>query len=227
MYETELEKIYKEYFKKDDLKSDDIIYKASTSSAPLINSRSRMTANGNVDDVDKLGDILRRLLNATWGSNWGTISPSTSLGDNPEKVILPLISYSVNLREIASGTSPKPTLMDTVIEEVEGSTTGDAYKIYRQLFDCIIEFNFYNSTSKDSTKLMNDFEEIIVTYSGYLKEQGLNEIFFLKEVPSRYSLNYNEKIPMKCCYFYVKLERNRKIRVSTINEIEMILKDKK
>lgn len=190
-----------------------------------ISSRSRLTSNGNIDDIDKLGEALRKLLNAAWGSNWGVLSPEES-GDNPEEITMPQINYYINLREIANGTSPKPTLMDTVAEEVDGVKTGDSYRIYRQSFDCIVEFCFLCQTSKDCRELMNNFEELIITYSGYLKEQGVGEIFFLKEVPPRYSLNFKEKLPMKCCYYYVRLERNRQIKVSKINEIEMKLKNK-
>lgn len=185
--------------------------------------RERMTAKGNIDDLDKLGEILRKLLNAAWGSNWGVISPDTSLGDNAEDITVPQITYGINLREVAKGFSPKPVLTDTVEEVENGKKTGDSFRIYRQTFDCIVEFNFWESTSKDCRYLMNKFEEIMSIYSGYLKESGVSEIFFLKEVPSKYSLNYLAAKPMKCAYYFIRLERNKAIRVSQIKEIEMKL----
>lgn len=227
MFNENYETAYKQYF--GNINTNEFVSTITNDiedNSKPISSRPRLTANGNVDDVDKLGEILRRLLNAAWGSNWGVISPEANNGDNPEEIIMPQINYYINLREVANGTSPKPTLMDTVAEEVDGVKTGDSYRIYRQSFDCIVEFNFLCQTSKDCRKLMNDFEELIITYSGYLKEQGIGEIFFLKEVPPKYSLTFNEKIPMKCCYYYVRLERNRQVKVSKINEIEMKLKNK-
>lgn len=189
----------------------------------MMNSRSRMTASGNVDDIDKLGEILRKLLNTAWGSDWGTLSPETSRGDDAEKIIVPQINYSINLREVTEGTSPKPTLIDTVSEVVNGEYTGDAFKVFRQSFDCIVEFNFWAATSKDTRALMNRFESLVATYTGYLKDQGISEIFFLKEVPSKYSLNYADGSPMKCLYYFVRIERFRTERVSTLNEMEMRL----
>ena len=227
MFNESYEDAYNKYFK--NINSNDfknIIVENSEDQSKPFSTRSRLTANGNVDDLDKLGEILRRLLNAAWGSQWGVISPERNNGDSAEEIVMPQINYYINLREVSSGSSPKPTLMDTVAEEVDGIKTGDSYRIYRQSFDCIVEFNFLCQTSKDCRKLMNDFEEIIITYSGYLKEQGIGEIFFLKEVPPKYSLTFNEKIPMKCCYYFVKLERNRQIKVSKIKEIEMKLKNK-
>lgn len=225
------EDAYNQYFGKDEIYTPVQSEGSSTHSAiqhtlPTSASRDRMTANGNVDDIDKLGEILRKLLNAAWGSNWGTISPETSKGDDAEKIIVPQINYGINLREVADGSSPKPTLMDTIKEEVNGQPTGDHFRVYRQSFDCIVEFNFWDSTSKACRDLMNSFEEVIATYTGYLKKEGVSEIFFLKEVPAKYSLNYSDSTPMKCLYFFVRLERIKKIRVSAINEIEMKLSAK-
>lgn len=191
---------------------------------PEHSSRPRMTAFGNIDDIDELGDILRKLLNAAWGSKWGIISPETSKGDDPEQIIVPQINYSVNLREVTDGTNPKPQLMRTVNEVVNGKNTGDAFNVYRQTFDCIVEFDFLDNTSKGCRELMNRFEEIMGTYTGYLKSEGISEMFFLKEVPAKYSLNYVEGVPMKCLYFFIRLERNKTVRVSTIKQVEQRLR---
>lgn len=198
--------------------------KNDSHSLPTSASRTRMTAKGNVDDIDKLGEILRKLLNTSWGSNWGTLSPETSKGEDAERIIVPQINYAINLREVAKGTSPKPTLTDTIDEVVNGKKTGDSFRIYRQTFDCIVEFNFWDATSKGCRALMNRFEENITTFSGYLKEQGVSEIFFLKEVPAKYSLNYSDGMPMRCLYYFVRLERVKSVRVSIIKDMELKLK---
>lgn len=190
---------------------------------PEHSSRPRMTAYGNIDDIDQLGEILRKLLNTAWGSNWGMICPETSKGDDAESIKVPQINYSMNLREVSDGTKLKPQLMDTINEVVNGVNTGDAYHVYRQTFDCIVEFDFLDNTSTGARKLMARFEEMIGTYTGYLKSEGISEMFFLKEVPAKYSLNYVEGVPMKCLYFFVKLERNKTVRLSTIREIEQKL----
>lgn len=219
---SEVENAYLQYFDSRE-KSVEISKPTENEKTVGRSTRSRMKSNGTVDDVDKLGEILRVLLNAAWGSSWGVIFPEMSGGENPEEIVTPQINYSVNLREIASGTSPKPTLIDTIVEEIDGKESGDSFRIYRQAFDCIIEFNFLCNTSKDCRKLMNDFEELIIVHSGYLKEQGVGEIFFLKEVPPKYSLSYNENIPMKCAYYFVRLEKNRMVRTSQIKNTEFIL----
>lgn len=214
-----LDDAYNNYFSKDDAtitKKQQVI----NEQIPEHSSRPRMTAYGKVDNIDELGEILRKLLNAAWGSKWGLLSPETAKGDDAEVVITPQINYSINLREVAEGTSPKPQLMDTINEVVDGKNTGDSFSIYRQTFDCIVEFDFLDNSSQSCRTLMSRFEELVSTYIGYLKSEGVKEIYFLKEVPAKYSLNYVEGVPMKCLYFFIKLERSKSIRVSTIREIE-------
>ena len=209
-----IEKAYNDYFNVETVKAPTV------EQMPEKSSRPRMTAKGNVDNIDVLGDILRKLLNTAWGSNWGIISPDTSKGEDAEKVVLPQINLAINLREIADGFNPKPQLTDTVNEVVDGKNTGDSFRIYRQTFDCIVEFDFFESTSKGCRELMTKFENLLGTYTGFLKEQGVSEIFFLKEVPAKYSLNYIEGVPMKCVYYFVRFERIKTVRLSTIKEIE-------
>jgi hypothetical protein len=190
---------------------------------PEHSSRTRMTAYGNIDNIDELGEILRKLLNAAWGSSWGMIVPDTYKGEDQEQIFLPQINFGINLREVSDGTSLKPQLISTINEVIDGKNTGDSFQVYRQTFDCIVEFDFFDNTSQGCRSLMTRFEELLMTYTGYLKSEGISEIYFLKEVPAKYSLNYVEGVPMKCLYFFIRLERNKTVRVSTIKQIEQRL----
>lgn len=192
-------------------------------SNPETQTNKRTTADGSIDNIDSFGEILRKLLNAAWGNNWGILSPETSNGEDPEKIILPQINYAVNLREIADGFSPKPQCTDVIKEVVNGQPTGDCFKIFRQTYDCIVEIDFFDTTSKSCRELMAKFEELINTYTGYLKREGLKEIFFLKEVPAKYSLNYIDGIPMKSLYYFIRIEKAKSMRLSVMNKIEQRL----
>jgi len=180
----------------------------------------KMSAQGNIRTIDELGELLSKLLDSAWGSNWGSISSEISAGINPEKMVMPLIIYSTNLREVSTNTNIKPKQTETIKEVVEGSNSGDAFIVYRQSFDCTVEFDLYGNTTKDSRELMNRFEEVMLTFTGYLKKSGVKEIYFLKEVPAKNSLNYMSSIPMTCLHYFVRLERNNIVRVSTIKRIE-------
>ena len=52
----------------------------------------RQAADGNIDTIDQLAYILKKLLNAAWGVGWGEISPDLKTGEDSSKPILPQIT---------------------------------------------------------------------------------------------------------------------------------------
>lgn len=179
----------------------------------------QLTADDNIDTISQLAEILKQLLNAAWGTEWGEISPDLKKGEDSAKVKLPQITLDINNREVAEKMPLKPVLMQTVKEEVNGQLTGDSILIYRQWFDCVVEFDFYARTSKEVRELLAKFESLISIYTGYLKRKGVSELMFLKETSARTSLNFIEQAPMKCLMYYVRFERITPIRQSLINKI--------
>lgn len=178
-----------------------------------------LMADGNIDGIDQLCDILKKLLNAAWGSNWGEISPDLKKGEDSAKIVTPQITVDINNRDIAEMMPVKPVLINTVKEKVNGEYTGDSLLVYRQWFDCVVEFDFYGRTSKEVRELQYKFESLLAIYSGYLKRQGVSEIIFLREISARNSLNFTEQVPMKCLMYWVRFERITPIRQSLINKI--------
>lgn len=183
----------------------------------------RHVADDNIDDVEQLADILKKLCNAAWGADWGELSPDLKRGENSSEIILPQITVDINTRDVAENMSGlKPKLID-VVEEIDpnGNKTGDAFLIYRQWFDCNIEFNFYGRTNKEARQLQKKFENLLTVYTGYLKRQGISEMFFEREVSPKSSLNYDESTPMRCIYYYIRFESIMPIRQSLINSINV------
>ena len=178
-----------------------------------------LMADNNIDGIEQLCNILKKLLNAAWGSNWGEISPDLKKGEDSAKIVTPQITVDTNNRDIAEKMPLKPVLINTVKEKVNGEYTGDSLLIYRQWFDCVIEFDFYGRTSKETRDLQYRFESLLAIYTGYLKRQGVSEIIFLKEVSPRNSLNFTEQTPMRCLMYWVRFERITPIRQSLINKI--------
>lgn len=170
--------------------------------------------------VDDLGDTIRKILNIAWGDDWGEITPEFSASDDISQGTLPKIVYDINYREAPEKMSRKPTLFKNVLEVVDGKETGDSFNVYRQFFDTVVEFNFFGKTMLEARKVMNDFEEIINTYTGLLKKNGLSELVFLKEVPSENSVKYLPNIPMKSLMYYVRFEKIYTVRTSLLNKLD-------
>jgi hypothetical protein len=177
-------------------------------------------ADGNISNVEDLARILKELCNAAWGDDWGELSLDIKTGENSSNIILPQILIDINTRDITEGFPLKPMLMDVQIEkDSTGKETGESYLMYRQWFDANIEFDIFARNNRECRELLQRFEQLIMVYSGYLKRKGLAEIFFLREISPKSSLNFSENTPMRCILYYVRFESVTPVKVSTINTI--------
>lgn len=215
-----LENAYNNYFS--DVNFDNRKEKQFTQETiPVKPNKSRLTADGNIGDIDQLGEILRTITNAAWGNDWGELKPDISMDSTLNTLKLPLITYDVNSREVSDKMPIKPVLSDTIQEIVDGKPTGDVIMVYRQFFDCIVEFNTWGRNSLEARKIMNDLETLLNSYGGYLKRLGISEMFFLKEIPSNKSVNYIPGIPMRSMMYFVRLEKIHQVRDSIIKNIDI------
>ena len=178
-------------------------------------------ADGNIANIEDLANIIKQLCNAAWGNDWGELSLDIKTGEDSSNIVLPQILVDTNYREISEGLGAlKPVLMDIQKEyDGEGNETGDSFLMYRQWFDANIEFDIFARNSKECRELSKKFEELLIIYAGYLKRKGLSEIFFLREIPAKSSLNFSENTPMRCILYYVRFESVIPIRISAINKI--------
>lgn len=173
-----------------------------------------------ISTVDDLGDLLRKILNIAWGDDWGEITPEFALSDDISASKLPKIVYDINYREAPEKMSKKPTLFGNKREIVDGKPTGDSFNIYRQFYDTVIEFNFFGNTMLEARNLSNKFEEIVATYTGLIKKNGLSELVFLKELPSENSVKFIPGIPMKSLMYYARFEKIHTVRTSLLNKLD-------
>lgn len=181
----------------------------------------RLMADGNISGIEQLADILKRLCNAAWGDKWGELSPDLKTGEDSSNIILPQITAEINYREHDENMNgPKPKLTD-IIDETDdsGEKTGDAFLIYRQWYACNVEFNIYAHNSAEARKVQKRFEDLITVYTGYLKRHGISEIWFENETHPKCSLNYNETIPMRSIYYFIRFEAIMPVRQSVINTV--------
>jgi hypothetical protein len=208
--------IYNNYFGTKERQSEN-------SGSSQLDNEPQEEFRGNIGDIDTFAELLRTILNAVWGSNWGEFGPELKRGEDPENITLPQITYDIYNREVTEKMPIKPILTGTLKEVVEGKETGDAFQIYRQWFDCIVEFNIWGKDTFETRTIANGLETILGSYAGYFKKKGIAEMFFLREVSSRLSDRYLEGMPMKAILYYFKIERIQTLRVSTIEKINFAI----
>jgi hypothetical protein len=178
-------------------------------------------ADGNISNIMDLAKVIKELCNAAWGDDWGELGLDFKTGEDSASIKLPQIIFDVNTRDISEGLGNlKPVLMDVQVEkDGEGNETGDAFLMYRQWFDTNVEINIYARNNQEAIELESKLENLITVYTGYLKRKGLSEIFFLREISPKSSLNYCENINMRSILYYVRFESIIPVRVNTINNI--------
>ncbi|MCC0635242.1 MULTISPECIES: hypothetical protein [unclassified Clostridioides] len=175
-----------------------------------------------INNFEKIEEILEYILKTELEDNWGVISFETIKKDETDKIILPQINYCVKLREISKGKSYKPMLTDIIDELDENKEkTGKVIKVYRQSFDCILEFRFIAKTQKECRRLMEAFEDIITSYTGFLKKKGLGDIFFLKEISTEDNISFDENTSVKTSEYFIRLEKVKTLNVNKLKNIEM------
>lgn len=180
----------------------------------------RNYTDGNISTIDELADIIKKLCNAAWGTDWGEFSPDIKYGENSDEIILPQITIEINTRDITENMSLKPALIDYIKEkDANGNETGDVFLVYRQLYDCNVEFNIYGRNSQEAREYTKKLETLLNVYAGYLKRQGVSEILFEREVSPKSSLNYTENKNMRSIFYYIRLEEITLVRQSLINGI--------
>lgn len=226
----EIDKIYQQYFKRSEevqpASFDRPITIMSQSNeevleGPLITEDLHLRADDERDCLELVVEVLQKLTNSAWGSEWGMLTIEAPSGMNPDEVILPAIAIDMNSREIQEKRSLKPRQVRTIKEVINGQATGDHLLVFQHFYDCILEVNFYGRTMMEARRLMQRFEKLMLMYTGYIKTEGVDEIFFLKEVNSKHSVNYTSQLAMKCTMYYARFGREMIVRSSSIHQIQL------
>ena len=137
----------------------------------------------------------------------------------------PIITYSVVDRETKKEL--KPRLRET-IEEIDVDT-GDKRigEVWGQKFKCLVQFNIFASVYKDAEQVMEKFEETILKHTGFLKRNGVAEIFFDKHLTDSRFDTMRETLSIRNLQYYVEIEKLTVMFKEKINQIEIIAQRKK
>lgn len=135
----------------------------------------------------------------------------------------PKITYKVLSRK------PKKELKPRVRETVEpnGKNGEDRMgQICGQKFECLIQFNIFTSVYKEAEEVMEKFEELIFSYTGFLKKNGIAELLFKEQITDTYYERLRETLSVRNLIYYVEIEKLTVIFKEKIKEIEFLAQKK-
>lgn len=137
----------------------------------------------------------------------------------------PVITYCVFERETKLEVKPRfrQTIEEIDVEDGE-KRIGE---IWGQKFKCLVQFNIFASVYKEAEQVMEKFEETILKHTGFLKRNGVAEIFFHKHLTDSNFETMRETLSIRNLIYYVEIEKLTVMFKEKIDQIEIIAQKKK
>lgn len=130
----------------------------------------------------------------------------------------PYITYKVISRKPKN--EYKPIVREEIIEHDEFGNQRIG-NVYGQKFDCIIQFNVMANENRLASVVMERFEELMISYAGYFKEQGVVDLFFKEQVTDSDYDNFRESLSIRNLRYYVEIEKLTVIFNQKISDIDL------
>lgn len=185
-------------------------------------NRGMQFARGSMD-IEAFTDAISGLLKKAWGEGWGEFIFEEPIGNDPERVILPKITFDTYERiRSKSHKSLDPILFD---QRRDPDNPDTFLKIYRMWFDVEIDFKVYATTNREAKILMDQFEEFLFIYKSHLKSLGISDIIFLAETRPQVVTKWNKQLSERNLRYLVRIERITTVRSKTFKEINTVVED--
>ena len=128
----------------------------------------------------------------------------------------PYISYRLISRRPTK--EYKPIAREDIVEcdELNAQRYGT---VFGQKFDCIVQFNVFASENRVANKVMESFEELMISYAGYFKEQGVRDLYFKEQVTDTDYNNFRETLSVRNIRYYVQIEKLMVIFNRSISDV--------
>lgn len=136
------------------------------------------------------------------------------------KLDSPYITYKI-LERSPKGEF-KPRVRQQIEEKSADKEEARVGQVYGQKFASIIQFDIFSSVYATAEQVMERFEELLFTYAGYFKKNGVSEIYFKKQyTDSSYDM-YRQQISVRSIQYYVETEKLIVVFRDKIQEIETL-----
>lgn len=150
---------------------------------------------------------------------------------NPEGIlknippITPTVTWSLKVVEpgglgkaFDSRKELKPRLRESTKDPfVRGYTV----EIYGQWFDNIVQFDAWSNGFRTTERLITWVEQMLKLYTGYLRQQGISNMFFWKREPESQITTWRQHIPVKSTQFYFRTEEIEAVYQRDILKIDI------
>jgi len=173
---------------------------------------------GFIQMVNKLVDTTMKDLNAKFIPDEG----KQNVLEPIQPFDAPYITYKIKSRK------PKGEIKARYRQEISDTSDGETRlgDIYGQKFECFVQFNFFAHGYNEVEELMDRFEDMMTTYTGYLKRNGVAELLFYEQLTDDDFNIFRQEISVRNLIYRVEIEKLTVIFKEKIKDIEIILNQK-
>lgn len=129
----------------------------------------------------------------------------------------PIIAYK--LIERKPKDELKPRYREGFVEE-DSHGDGRVGEIYGQKFQCHVQFDIYASKYDEVESIMEHFEDMMITYAGYFKKNGVAELLFDKQLTDSSYEIARQTLSVRNVRYYVEIEKLTVIMNESIKTID-------
>lgn len=140
-----------------------------------------------------------------------------------QRIDHPYITYKIISRTPDGEFKPRHR---QEISEKSGGSDGRLGEIYGQKFKCYVQFNFFANGFSEVEKIAERFEDMIFTYTGYFKQNGVAEILFHNQLTDGDYNIFRQQISVRNIIYRVEIEKLTVIFREKIKEITTLLNQK-
>lgn len=140
---------------------------------------------------------------------------------DPSKILeSPYIFYEVIERK--PKLELKPREREAIVEASTDKNSNRQGRIWGQKFSAIVQFNFLACDYSTVDAVMNNFENLIFSYTPYFKRNGVAEILFQKHFTDKNLDIFRQTLSARSLQYYLEIEKLTAVFESEIEEITII-----
>lgn len=197
---------------------------ANTYNPPALHPEDEdiLTAEGNASIEDLIAMIHRIVRNTMRDMNVHFMQEEGMIPvmHPDEPVNHPYITYQIINRK--PFTEMKPRIRQFIKESAYEEAEARGGEIRGQKFKSIIQFNIFASVYDDANKVMERFEEIMMSYLYHFKKKGITDLFFEEQITDRSLDTYRQSASIKSLRYVVYTEKLYVLFRTPINNVEIM-----
>jgi len=168
-------------------------------------------------DLEGFFELLKTLTSAVWGDNWGLLCDDEPTHADPENIKPPIIAYDVIRREPNKDFSPNGPRH--VLKYTNPDRPGEIIEHWKQRFDCIVRFEIWANTNKECRMWGRRFEELMLTYTGFFKQMGIQFVSFRGDGIDATSSPRRQGLVSKVLRYYILEEHTIVVHQKATDEV--------